>query len=67
MPPQKLVLGTRMERTVQTALGDPLRRDQFAAACPGCAGPLCPQNGWEGANVIFGSWVHPLMMGLEEN
>ena len=23
--------------------------------------------GWEGANVIFDSWVHPLMMGLEEH
>jgi light-independent protochlorophyllide reductase subunit B len=23
--------------------------------------------GWEGANTIFDSWVHPLMMGLEEH
>jgi light-independent protochlorophyllide reductase subunit B len=23
--------------------------------------------GWEGANVIFDAWVHPLMMGLEEH
>jgi light-independent protochlorophyllide reductase subunit B len=23
--------------------------------------------GWEGANAIFDSWVHPLMMGLEEH
>jgi light-independent protochlorophyllide reductase subunit B len=23
--------------------------------------------GWEGANVIFDSWVHPMMMGLEEH
>ena len=23
--------------------------------------------GWEGANVIFDDWVHPLMMGLEEH
>jgi light-independent protochlorophyllide reductase subunit B len=23
--------------------------------------------GYEGANVIFDSWVHPLMMGLEEH
>jgi light-independent protochlorophyllide reductase subunit B len=23
--------------------------------------------GWEGANVIFDTWVHPLMMGLEEH
>jgi len=26
-----------------------------------------PQMGWEGANVIFDAWVHPLMMGLEEH
>ena len=23
--------------------------------------------GWEGANVLFDSWVHPLTMGLEEH
>jgi light-independent protochlorophyllide reductase subunit B len=23
--------------------------------------------GWEGANVIFDTWVHPLVMGLEEH
>ena len=26
-----------------------------------------PQMGFEGANVIFNSWVHPLVMGLEEH
>jgi len=26
-----------------------------------------PQMGFEGANVIFDSWVHPLVMGLEEH
>ena len=26
-----------------------------------------PQRGFEGANVIFDTWVHPLMMGLEEH
>jgi len=26
-----------------------------------------PQMGFEGANVMFDSWVHPLMMGLEEH
>jgi light-independent protochlorophyllide reductase subunit B len=23
--------------------------------------------GWEGANVIFDTWIHPLVMGLEEH
>jgi light-independent protochlorophyllide reductase subunit B len=26
-----------------------------------------PQMGFEGANVIFDTWVHPLLMGLEEH
>ena len=26
-----------------------------------------PQMGFEGANVLFDTWVHPLMMGLEEH
>jgi len=26
-----------------------------------------PQMGFEGANVMFDTWVHPLMMGLEEH
>ena len=26
-----------------------------------------PQMGFEGSNVLFDSWVHPLMMGLEEH
>ena len=26
-----------------------------------------PQMGWEGANVLWDAWVHPLVMGLEEH
>jgi light-independent protochlorophyllide reductase subunit B len=26
-----------------------------------------PQMGFEGANVIFDTWIHPLVMGLEEH
>jgi light-independent protochlorophyllide reductase subunit B len=26
-----------------------------------------PQMGFEGANVLFDTWIHPLMMGLEEH
>ncbi|MDP0918969.1 hypothetical protein Q6272_28340, partial [Klebsiella pneumoniae] len=26
-----------------------------------------PQMGFDGANVLFDTWVHPLMMGLEEH
>jgi light-independent protochlorophyllide reductase subunit B len=63
----ELVLGTQMERHIAKRLGVP---------CAVISGPFhvqdvparhSPQMGWEGANVIFDTWVHPLMMGLEEH
>jgi light-independent protochlorophyllide reductase subunit B len=63
----ELVLGTQMERHSAKRLG---------IACTVISTPLhvqdvparyAPQMGWEGANVIFDTWVHPLMMGLEEH
>jgi light-independent protochlorophyllide reductase subunit B len=63
----ELVLGSQMERHIAKRLGIP---------CAVISGPFhvqdvparhSPQMGWEGANVIFDAWVHPLMMGLEEH
>ena len=63
----ELVLGTQMERHIAKRLHIP---------CATISGPFhvqdvparhSPQMGWEGANVIFDTWVHPLMMGLEEH
>jgi light-independent protochlorophyllide reductase subunit B len=63
----ELVLGTQMERHSAKRLG---------IGCAVISTPLhvqdvparyAPQMGWEGANVIFDTWVHPLMMGLEEH
>ena len=63
----ELVLGTQMERHVAKRLG---------IACAVISAPVhvqdypartSPQMGFEGANVIFDDWVHPLMMGLEEH
>jgi light-independent protochlorophyllide reductase subunit B len=63
----ELVLGTQMERHIAKRLG---------IACAVISAPVhvqdfparySPQMGFEGANVIFDSWVHPLMMGLEEH
>ncbi|MEB3348752.1 MAG: ferredoxin:protochlorophyllide reductase (ATP-dependent) subunit B [Cyanobacteriota bacterium] len=63
----ELVLGTQMERHSAKRLG---------VACAVISSPLhvqdvparyAPVMGWEGANVIFDTWVHPLMMGLEEH
>ena len=63
----ELVLGTQMERHIAKRLHIP---------CAVISGPFhvqdvparhSPQMGWEGANVLFDTWVHPLMMGLEEH
>jgi light-independent protochlorophyllide reductase subunit B len=63
----ELVLGTQMERHIAKRLG---------IACAVISAPIhvqdvparySPVYGIEGANVLFDSWVHPLMMGLEEH
>jgi light-independent protochlorophyllide reductase subunit B len=63
----ELMLGTQMERHIAKRLG---------IACAVISAPVhvqdfparySPQMGFEGANVLFDSWVHPLMMGLEEH
>lgn len=63
----ELVLGTQMERHIAKRLGiacavisSPVHVQDFPAR-------YSPQMGFEGANVIFDSWVHPLVMGLEEH
>ena len=62
-----MVLGTQMERHIAKRLG---------IACAVISAPVhvqdfparySPQMGFEGANVLFDTWVHPLMMGLEEH
>ncbi len=63
----ELVLGTQMERHIAKRLG---------IACAVISAPVhvqdfparrSPQMGFEGANVLFDTWIHPLMMGLEEH
>ena len=63
----ELVLGTQMERHIAKRLGIP---------CAVISAPMhvqdfpprpSPPMGFEGANVLFDTWVHPLMMGLEEH
>jgi len=63
----EMVLGTQMERHIAKRLGigcavisAPTHVQDFPAR-------YSPQMGFEGANVLFDSWVHPLMMGLEEH
>ena len=63
----ELVLGTQMERHIAKRLGifcavisAPVHVQDFPARYSPVMGP-------EGANVLFDTWVHPLVMGLEEH
>jgi len=63
----ELVLGTQMERHSAKRLGIPCAVISAPLHVQDVPARTSPQMGWEGANVIFDSWVHPLMMGLEEH
>ncbi len=63
----ELVLGTQMERHVAKRLGVPCAVISAPVHVQDFPARHSPQMGEEGANVIFDSWVHPLMMGLEEH
>jgi light-independent protochlorophyllide reductase subunit B len=63
----ELVLGTQMERHIAKRLriacaviASPAHVQDFPAR-------FTPHYGFEGANVLFDTWVHPLVMGLEEH
>jgi light-independent protochlorophyllide reductase subunit B len=63
----ELVLGTQMERHTAKRLGIPCAVISAPVHVQDFPARYAPQMGFEGANVIFDSWVHPLMMGLEEH
>lgn len=63
----ELVLGTQMERHIAKRLAIPCAVISTPAHVQDYPARYSPQMGFEGANVIFDSWVHPLMMGLEEH
>jgi len=63
----ELVLGSQMERHIAKRFGigcavisAPVHVQDFPAR-------YSPQMGFEGANVLFDTWIHPLVMGLEEH
>ncbi|WP_114375826.1 ferredoxin:protochlorophyllide reductase (ATP-dependent) subunit B [Elioraea thermophila] len=63
----ELVLGTQMERHIAkkhripcAVISAPVHVQDFPAR-------YSPVMGFEGANVLFDTFVHPLMMGLEEH
>jgi len=63
----ELVLGTQMERHIAKRLGIPCAVISAPVHVQDFPARYSPQMGFEGANVIFDTWVHPLMMGLEEH
>lgn len=63
----ELVLGSQMERHIAKRLGVPCAMISAPMHVQDFPARYAPQMGFEGANVIFDSWVHPLMMGLEEH
>jgi light-independent protochlorophyllide reductase subunit B len=63
----ELVLGTQMERHIAKRLGIPCAVISAPVHVQDFPARYAPQMGIEGANVLFDTWVHPLMMGLEEH
>lgn len=63
----ELVLGTQMERHIAKRLGIPCAVISAPVHVQDFPARHSPQMGWEGANTLFDTWVHPLMMGLEEH
>jgi light-independent protochlorophyllide reductase subunit B len=62
-----LVLGTQMERHIAKRLGVPCAVISAPVHVQDFPARYAPQMGFEGANVLFDTWVAPLMMGLEEH
>ena len=63
----ELVLGTQMERHIAKRAGVPCAVISAPVHVQDFPARYSPQMGFEGANVLFDTWVHPLMMGLEEH
>ncbi|MCE2738007.1 MAG: ferredoxin:protochlorophyllide reductase (ATP-dependent) subunit B [Rhodobacter sp.] len=63
----ELILGTQMERHIGKRLGIPCAVISAPVHVQDFPARHSPQMGFEGANVIFDTWVHPLVMGLEEH
>jgi light-independent protochlorophyllide reductase subunit B len=62
-----LVLGTQMERHIAKRLGLPCAVISAPVHVQDFPARYSPQMGFEGASVLFDTWVQPLMMGLEEH
>ena len=63
----EMILGTQMERHIGKRLGIPCAVISAPVHVQDYPARFSPQVGFEGANVIFDTLVHPLVMGLEEH
>ncbi len=63
----EMILGTQMERHIGKRLGIPCAVISAPVHVQDFPARYSPQVGFEGANVIFDTWIHPLVMGLEEH
>ncbi|WGH80256.1 ferredoxin:protochlorophyllide reductase (ATP-dependent) subunit B [Jannaschia ovalis] len=63
----EMILGTQMERHIGKRLGIPCAVISSPVHVQDFPARHSPQMGVEGANVLFDTWVHPLVMGLEEH
>jgi light-independent protochlorophyllide reductase subunit B len=63
----EMILGTQMERHIGKRLGIPCAVISAPVHVQDFPARYSPQMGFEGANVLFDTWVHPLVMGLEEH
>ncbi|MFK7755030.1 MAG: ferredoxin:protochlorophyllide reductase (ATP-dependent) subunit B [Sedimentitalea sp.] len=63
----EMILGTQMERHIGKRLGIPCAVISAPVHVQDFPARFSPQMGFEGANVIFDTWIHPLVMGLEEH
>ncbi|MFN4101606.1 MAG: nitrogenase component 1, partial [Pararhodobacter sp.] len=63
----EMILGTQMERHIGKRLNIPCAVISAPVHVQDFPARHSPQMGFEGANVLFDTWVHPLVMGLEEH
>ncbi|MEL6169383.1 MAG: ferredoxin:protochlorophyllide reductase (ATP-dependent) subunit B [Pseudomonadota bacterium] len=63
----EMILGTQMERHIGKRLGIPCAVISAPVHVQDYPARYSPVMGIEGANVLFDTFVHPLVMGLEEH
>jgi light-independent protochlorophyllide reductase subunit B len=63
----EMILGSQMERHIGKRLGIPCAVISAPVHVQDFPARYAPFAGWEGANVLFDTLVHPLVMGLEEH